>query len=86
MRVSVSNYAGRPLTLWRRVRVTGRAAFGARRGGFPRPDPFLDAGAGRLHGASVAGLVVGAMGVFVFTVALRHWLRERRAFSEEASA
>ena len=27
----------------------------------------------RLHGASIAGLVVGAMGVFVFTVALRHW-------------
>ncbi len=31
-----------------------------------------------------AGLVVGAMGVFVFAVALRHWLRERRRFREEA--
>jgi len=29
-------------------------------------------------------LVVGAMGVFVFTVALRHWLGERRKFREEA--
>jgi len=38
----------------------------------------VDATASRFHGASVAGLVVGAMGVFVFTVALRHWLRERR--------
>jgi hypothetical protein len=38
----------------------------------------VDVGASRFTGASVAGLVVGAMGVFVFTVALRHWLRERR--------
>jgi len=30
--------------------------------------------------ASIAGLVVGAMGVFVFTVALRHWLNQRGAF------
>ncbi|MHC4502659.1 MAG: hypothetical protein ACYTFI_05080 [Planctomycetota bacterium] len=46
----------------------------------------IDATASRFHGASIAGLVVGAMGVFVFTVALRHWLRERRAFREEARA
>ncbi len=38
----------------------------------------LHADASRFHGASIAGLVVGAMGVFVFTLALRHWLRERR--------
>ncbi len=44
----------------------------------------VDVEAGRLHGASIAGLVVGAMGVFVFTVALRHWLKERRAFGEAA--
>ena len=44
----------------------------------------LDKTASRFHGASVAGLVVGAMGVFVFTVALRHWLGERRKFREEA--
>jgi hypothetical protein len=36
----------------------------------------------RFTGASIAGLVVGAMGVFVFTVALRHWLGERRKFGE----
>jgi hypothetical protein len=35
--------------------------------------------ASRFHGASIAGLVVGAMGVFVFAVALRHWLNQRRA-------
>ena len=28
----------------------------------------------------VAGLVVGAMGVFVFGAALRYWLGRRRAF------
>ena len=33
----------------------------------------------RFTGASIAGLVVGAMGVFVFSVALRHWLNQRRA-------
>ncbi len=51
-------------------------------------DTFWDLNlrASRFHGASVAGLVVGAMGVFVFTVALRHWLGERRRFREEARA
>ncbi len=44
----------------------------------------LDATVGRWHGASVAGLVVGAMGVLVFAVYLRHWLKERRAFGEQA--
>ena len=39
----------------------------------------VDATASRFTGASIVGLVVGAMGVFVFSVALRHWLRERRA-------
>ena len=29
-----------------------------------------------------AGLVVGAMGVFVFTMALRHWLAERKGAAE----
>jgi hypothetical protein len=48
--------------------------------------PYLQVGHGRLTGASVAGLVVGAMGVFVFTVALRHWLGERRKFREGARA
>lgn len=47
---------------------------------------IVDTTASRFTGASIAGLVVGAMGVFVFTVALRHWLRERRSFREEARA
>ncbi len=42
----------------------------------------IDTDASRFTGASIAGLVVGAMGVFVFTVALRLWLRERRKFRE----
>ncbi len=46
----------------------------------------FDATVSRFHGASIAGLVVGAMGVFVFTVAFRHWLGERRKFREEARA
>jgi hypothetical protein len=45
---------------------------------------FLDAG--RWHEASIAGLVVGAMGVFVFTVAFRHWFGERRKFRGQARA
>jgi len=45
----------------------------------------VDTTRSRFTGASIAGLVVGAMGVFVFTVALRHWLNERRAFREEAA-
>ncbi len=44
----------------------------------------IDTSASRFHGASIAGLVVGAMGVFVFTVALRHWRWERRRLREEA--
>jgi hypothetical protein len=40
----------------------------------------IDTGSSRFTGASVAGLVVGAMGVFVFGAALRHWLNRRRAF------
>ena len=34
----------------------------------------------RFHGASISGLVVGAMGLAVFAVYLRSWVRERRAF------
>ncbi len=44
----------------------------------------IDTTASRFTGASVAGLAVGAMGLLVFTVALRHWLGERRKFPEEA--
>ncbi|MHC4502340.1 MAG: hypothetical protein ACYTFI_03465 [Planctomycetota bacterium] len=44
--------------------------------------PYVTVGTSRFTGASIAGLVVGAMGVFVFTVALGHWLGERRRFRE----
>ncbi|MHC5054388.1 MAG: hypothetical protein ACYTKD_06690 [Planctomycetota bacterium] len=39
----------------------------------------VDATRGRLTGESVAGLVVAAMGAFVFSLYLRRWLRVRRA-------
>jgi hypothetical protein len=45
---------------------------------------FVDSRASRFHGASIAGLAVGAMGVFVLAVAFRHWLGERRKFRPEA--
>jgi hypothetical protein len=45
-------------------------------------DDGIILGESRFTGASIAGLVVGAMGCFVFTVALRHWLGERRRFRE----
>jgi hypothetical protein len=45
----------------------------------------VDTTASRFHPASITGLVIGAMGVFVFGLALRHWLNERRGFREEAS-
>ena len=35
--------------------------------------------ASRFHPASVAGIVVGAMGCFIFGLYLRAWLRERKA-------
>ncbi|MHC5053661.1 MAG: hypothetical protein ACYTKD_02965 [Planctomycetota bacterium] len=38
-----------------------------------------DMTASRFTGASVAGLVVGAMGRFIFGLYLRGWLRERPA-------
>jgi hypothetical protein len=53
---------------------------------------YFDIGASRWTGASVAGLVVGAMGVFVFALHLRRWLRVRRlgavgvSSAEEGSA
>ena len=46
--------------------------------------PTIDMNASRLTWRSITGLVVGAMGVFVFAVYLRHWLKERRASGEQA--
>ena len=41
--------------------------------------PTVDATFSRFHPGSIAGLVVGAMGCFVFGLYLRRWLRERKA-------
>ncbi|MHC4250001.1 MAG: hypothetical protein ACYS9X_12810 [Planctomycetota bacterium] len=41
------------------------------------PLPELDATRSRWHPASIAGLAVGAMGVFIFALYLRRWLRRR---------
>jgi len=44
----------------------------------------VDTNASRFTGASVAGLVVGAMGCFIFGLYLRRWLRDRNtAFTTE---
>ena len=40
--------------------------------------PSIDCSASRFHPASVGGLIVGAMGVFVFVVYLREWVKGRR--------
>jgi len=48
-------------------------------------DYILDASFGRFTGASVGGLVVGAMGCLIFGLYLRRWLRERRALSAQSS-
>jgi len=49
-------------------------------GGYPRyGDTVVDTTASRFHGASVAGIVVGAMGCFIFGLYLKRWLRERTA-------
>ncbi|MHC4200542.1 MAG: hypothetical protein ACYSU0_11165 [Planctomycetota bacterium] len=43
--------------------------------------PLVDASSGRWTAEPIAGLVVGAMGVFVFAAALRQWLTVRRRAS-----
>jgi hypothetical protein len=45
--------------------------------------PGLRIAASRFTGASVAGLVVGAMGCFIFGLYLRAWLRERKALASQ---
>ena len=46
-------------------------------------NPRILLGASRLTGASVAGLVVGAMGCFILGLYLRGWLRERKALASQ---
>jgi hypothetical protein len=45
--------------------------------------PLLYQHASRFTGASVAGLIVGAMGCFIFGLYLRGWLRERKALASQ---
>ncbi len=46
----------------------------------------IDTTASRFHPATIAGLMVGAMGLFVFGMAFRHWRRERRWSREKGAA
>ena len=59
------------------VWMNGRADCLARKGWMVLS--VIDARRSRFTGASIAGLVVAAMGVFVFGLYFRSWLRERRA-------
>jgi hypothetical protein len=45
--------------------------------------PVLDTRSNRLDGSSIAGLVIGVMGCFIFGLYLRGWLRERKALASE---
>jgi hypothetical protein len=64
---------------WGRLSCVHGADFGGAMGGENVPYMALDNAASRFHPASVAGLVVGAMGCFIFGLYLRRWLREREA-------
>ena len=69
-----------------RERVPPRGSIGRFRGRVVYDPPLgvvVDTRSGRLTGAAVAGLVVGAMGVFIFGLYLRRWLLERRAHAGE---
>jgi hypothetical protein len=59
------------------VRMSGRASCLAGEGWIVLG--AIDARRSRFHGASITGLAVGAMGVAVFVMYLRTWLRERKA-------
>jgi hypothetical protein len=56
----------------------GRLSFHESNGGLAYHG-YLHVGGGRLTGSSIAGLVVGAMGCFIFGLYLRGWLIERKA-------
>ena len=68
------------------VEIPPRGSIGRFRGRVVYDPPLgvvVDTRSGRLTGAAVAGLVVGAMGVFIFGLYLRRWLLERRAHAGE---
>ena len=69
-----------PVTAFGRVRLLDEI----RASGIRHLAVWVDGTASRFHPASVAGLVVGAMGCFIFGLYLRRWLRERKvAFTTE---
>ncbi|MHC4247606.1 MAG: hypothetical protein ACYS9X_00615 [Planctomycetota bacterium] len=51
--------------------------------GFPPSSGALDPSSSQVLPRSVAGLVVGAMGCFIFGLYLRRWLRERKALASQ---
>ena len=71
---------GSPVTV--KGRVTSPSPWIFIEDDFPRAF-VVRADASRLHGASIAGLVVGGMGCFIFGLYLRRWLREREALAGE---
>jgi hypothetical protein len=46
-------------------------------------EPCVWGGDSRLHGTSIAGMLVGAMGCFIFGLYLRQWLIDRKALASE---
>jgi hypothetical protein len=63
--------------------LTFRGRIWATRGGHSLDWAEVDTAASRFTGASIAGLVVGAMGVFIFGLYLRAWLRDRKALASQ---
>ncbi|MHC4249526.1 MAG: hypothetical protein ACYS9X_10410 [Planctomycetota bacterium] len=63
--------------------LTFRGRIWTRRGGHSPVWAKVDTAASRFTGASIAGLVVGAMGCFIFGLYLRARLRERKAFASQ---
>lgn len=62
------------------VELQGRVVLARSQGSIaiPHRKVAVDCTHSRWHGATVAGFVVGAWGVFIFAVALGHWLGLRR--------
>ena len=60
------------------MEIRGRLAFHMSLSSIPTICLYVDAAGSRWTGASVAGLVVGAMGVLIFGLHLRRWLGVRR--------
>ncbi len=84
---------GKPSRDWDEKAFRGRLVLtpSARAAYIGPPDPALenskplslDSCVGRWHHASIAGLVVGAMGCFIFGLYLRGWLVERKALASQ---